>query len=337
LNDLYLINIPPPKIKIILNEGKSTVKPLKLITFAPNLDSKKLILYMSQFGRGSSKKGKTTYAYAIIGVALVLFLFGIVGWFFIDVRKTGDYLKESIQIQAFLNRDATKPEIDSLQQYIAAVPYVKSAQYVTKEMAIQRYNADNDTSWRQFIQNNPLPESIDFNVKADHVEKDSLSMLAENLQTAFPGVISEFKFPTEAVDKVSKYVKTGALVFLIIAMILTMLVIISIDNTIRLAMYSNRFLIKTMQMVGATRWFIAKPIDIRAVVNGLISALLAIAAVYSTVLLVEYFVPDFKSLHDNKSMAILFVGIIILGIIISVVSTHRSVLKYLRMKLDDLY
>ncbi|HTC01691.1 MAG TPA: permease-like cell division protein FtsX [Ferruginibacter sp.] len=292
---------------------------------------------MSQFGKGSSKKGKTTYAYAIIGVALVLFLFGIVGWFFIDVRKTGDYLKESIQIQAFLNRDASKTEIDSLQQYVAAVPYVKSAEYVTKEMAIQRYNADNDTSWRKFIANNPLPESIDFNVKADHVQADSLNALAENLQNAFPGVISEFKFPTVAVDKVSKYVKAGALVFLIIAVILTMLVIISIDNTIRLAMYSNRFLIKTMQMVGATRWFIAKPIDVRAIVNGLISALLAIIAVYSTVLVVEYFVPDFKSLHDTKSMAILFIGIIILGIIISVFSTHRAVLKYLRMKLDDLY
>jgi cell division transport system permease protein len=292
---------------------------------------------MSQFGKGSSKKGKTTYAYAIIGVALVLFLFGIVGWFFIDVRKTGDYLKESIQIQAFLNRDASKTEIDSLQQYIAAIPYVKSAEYVTKEMAIQRYNADNDTSWRKFIANNPLPESIDFNVKADHVQADSLNALAENVQNAFPGVISEFKFPTVAVDKVSKYVKAGALVFLIIAVILTMLVIISIDNTIRLAMYSNRFLIKTMQMVGATRWFIAKPIDIRAIVNGLISALLAIIAVYSTVLVVEYFVPDFKTLHDTKSMAVLFMGIIVLGIIISVFSTHRAVLKYLRMKLDDLY
>jgi len=292
---------------------------------------------MSQFGKGSSKRGKTTYAYAVIGVALVLFLFGIVGWFFIDVRKTGDYLKESIQIQAFLNRDASKIEIDSLQQYIAAIPYVKSAEYVTKEMAIERYNADNDTSWRKFIANNPLPESIDFNVKADHVQADSLNALAENVQNAFPGVISEFKFPTVAVDKVSKYVKAGALVFLIIAVILTMLVIISIDNTIRLAMYSNRFLIKTMQMVGATRWFIAKPIDIRAIVNGLISALLAIIAVYSTVLLVEYFVPDFKSLHDTKSMAILFAGIIVLGIIISVFSTHRAVLKYLRMRLDDLY
>ncbi len=292
---------------------------------------------MAQFGKASSKRGKSTYAYAIIGVALVLFLFGIVGWFFIDVRKTGDYLKESIQIQAFLNRDASTKQIDSLQQYITAVPYVKSAEYVTKEMAIKKYNADNDSSWKQFISNNPLPESIDFTVKADYVQKDSLAILVENVQAAFPGVISEFKVPTEAVAKVSKYVQAGAIVFLIIAFILTILVIISIDNTIRLAMYSNRFIIKTMQMVGATRWFIAKPIDMRAIINGFISALLAIGAVWSTVFLVEYVVPDFKSLHDNKSMAILFLGIIVLGIIISLVSTHRSVLKYLRMKLDELY
>jgi cell division transport system permease protein len=292
---------------------------------------------MAQFGKASSKRGKSTYAYAIIGVALVLFLFGIVGWFFIDVRKTGDYLKESIQIQAFLNRDASQKQIDSLQQYIAAVPYVKSAQYVTKEMAIQKYNADNDSTWKEFITNNPLPESIDFNVKAAYVQKDSLNALADNLQTAFPGVISEFKFPADAVAKISKYIQAGAIVFIIIAFILTILVIISIDNTIRLAMYSNRFLIKTMQMVGATRWFIAKPIDVRAIINGFISAVLAILAVYGTVFLVEYFVPDFKSLHDNKSMAVLFLGIIVLGIIISLFSTHRSVLKYLRMKLDELY
>ncbi len=292
---------------------------------------------MAQLGKGSSKKGKSSYVGAIIGVSLVLFLFGIVGWFFLNLRKTGDYFKESIQVHTYLNRDASKKKIDSLTQYIAALPYANRVEYVTKEKAMQKWNKENDSTWKQFLSNNPLPESIDFYVKADHVEQDSLNMLAANLQTTYPGVISEFQFPTETVTKVSKFVKTVGLIFLITAIILTTLVVFSIDNTIRLAMYSNRFIIKTMQMVGATRWFIAKPIDRRAVINGLIASFIAIAAVYGCVMLIEKFRPEFKVLHDNNGLLMLFAIIILMGIAITLLSTHRAVIKYLRMKLDDLY
>lgn len=292
---------------------------------------------MAQFGKASSKRGKPNYTGAIIGVALVLFLFGIVGWFFLNLRKTGDYFKENIQVHAWLNRDASKKQIDSLKNYISSIPYANRVEYVTKEMAIQKWNADNDTTWKQFLSNNPLPESVDFYVKADYVEKDSLNHLALNLQDAYPGVISEFQFPTETVSKVSSFVKTAAVIFLIAAILLTILVVFSIDNTIRLAMYSNRFLIKTMQMVGATRWFISKPINQRAIINGLIASLIAIIAVWGSVFLVEQFIPDFKQLHDTKGMIMLFFIIIILGVTITLASTHRSVVKYLRMKLDDLY
>ena len=293
---------------------------------------------MAQFGKlSSSSKGKPSYVYAIIGVSLVLFLFGIVGWFFLNLRKTGDYFKESIQVHTYLNRDVKKNRIDSLTQYISSLPYANRVEYVTKEKAMEKWNKENDTTWKQFLDNNPLPESVDFYVKADYVEKDSLDQLATNLQAAYPGVISEFQFPAETVSKVSKFVKTAAVIFLIAAILLTILVVISIDNTIRLAMYSNRFLIKTMQMVGATRSFISKPLNQRAVINGLIAAAIAIVAIWGSVILIEKLIPDFKLLHDNKGLLMLFLLIIILGITITLISTHRSVIKYLRMKLDDLY
>ena len=126
-------------------------------------------------------------------------------------------------------------------------------------------------------------------------------------------------------------------VIVIVGLLLTILVVFSIDNTIRLAMYSNRFLIKTMQMVGATRSFIAKPINKRAIINGFIASIIAIVTIWGTVLLIESFLPDFKLLHDNSGLILLFLLIIILGITISLASTHRAVIKYLRMKLDDLY
>jgi cell division transport system permease protein len=292
---------------------------------------------MSQFGKASSKRGKPTYAYAIIGVSLVLFLFGIVGWFFLNLRKTGDYFKENIQVQCFLNRDASTNKIDSVKNYISALPYIKAAEYVTKEMAAQKYETDNDSTWRQFISSNPLPESIDFYVKASNVQSDSLRLISSTIESAFPGVISEYKFPDEIVSKVGDFAKYLFIGFLVAAIILTILVIFSIDNTIRLAMYSNRFLIKTMQMVGATRWFIAKPINIRAIINGFIAAAIAIGLIFGVVVLVEAFRPEFKVIRDNKSLVLLFATIILLGITITLVSTHRAVIKYLRMKLDDLY
>ena len=292
---------------------------------------------MAQLGKVSTSKNTANYTNAIIGVALVLFLFGIVGWFFLNLRKTGDYFKESIQVHTYLNPDAKKVKIDSLTQYLTTIPYVNRVEYVSKEKAIEKWNAENDTTWKQFLTNNPLPESIDFYVKADHVEPDSLNALASNLQTSFPGLISEFQFPTETVAKVSNYVKTGAIIFLIIAILLTILVVFSIDNTIRLAMFSNRFLIKTMQMVGATRSFIARPINQRAIINGFIAAIIANVLIYATVTTIEKIIPQFKVLHDTQGLIILFLVIFVLGILITLVSTHRAVIKYLKMKLDDLY
>ena len=292
---------------------------------------------MAQFGKTSAKRGKPSYVYAIIGVSLVLFLFGLVGWIFINLQKTGKYFKENIQLHAYIYRTATPEQIDSLKTYIQTLPYAINVEYITKEMAIEKYNRENDTLWKSLAISNPLPESIDFYVKADHVNKDSLATLEKDLVGRFPTTVSEFQTPRETVASVSQYVKTSTLVLLIIAIVLSILVIISIDNTIRLAMYSNRFLIKTMQMVGATRSFITRPLDSRAFINGLIASAIAIALLSGCIYLAEKFIPALKVLHQNGSIALIFAGIIVLGILITVLSTHRSAIKYLKMKLDELY
>lgn len=162
-------------------------------------------------------------------------------------------------------------------------------------------------------------------------------MLEKNLLGTFPTTVSEFQTPQATVASVSQYVKTSTLVLLIIAVVLCIMVIVSIDNTIRLAMYSNRFLIKTMQMVGATRGFITRPLDGRALLNGLVAAVIAIFLLSGCIYLAEKFVPALEVLHDNKSIALIFAGIVLLGILITVLSTHRSAIKYLKMKLDELY
>jgi cell division transport system permease protein len=292
---------------------------------------------MSQFGKASAKRSKPSYVNTIIGVALVLFLFGLVGWLFLNLKKSSDVIRESIQVHAWIAPSASKTQIDTLQQFIAALPYVKSSEYVTKEDAIKKYESQGDTSWKEFITNNPLPESIDFYVKADHMNSDSLDELSDYLDTNFPNVVSEFQFPKATVNHIStfaKYLTVGLFVF---AVIFSIIVIVSIDNTIRLAMYSNRFLIKTMQMVGATRGFIVRPLNIRAVINGLIAASIAIIVLFGFIRIAEGFVGDLKLLRDSENTLILAGGMLVMGILISLISTYRSVLKYLRIKLDDLY
>src|ERR1043165_9502713 len=176
---------------------------------------------MAQFGKASAKRGKPSYVYAIIGVTLVLYVFGVVGWIFLNIKKTGDYFKENIQLHAYIYRTANKKQIDTVKTYIESLPYAVNVEYITREMALQKYNKDNDTLWKKLAISNPLPESIDFFVKASYIDKDSLAKLENYLLSNYPTTISEFQTPKETVAGVSQFVKTTTLVLLVVAIILS--------------------------------------------------------------------------------------------------------------------
>jgi len=145
------------------------------------------------------------------------------------------------------------------------------------------------------------------------------------------------QYPQSLVSNLNERSSKIGLIFLVIAILLSLIVIVSIDNTIRLAMFSNRFLIKTMQMVGATRSFISKPLNIRAFINGLISSAIAIVLLFTLIGWAESQFPQLKAIRNMQLTLLLFGGLTVLGVGISVFSTYRSVLKYLKMKLDELY
>ncbi len=291
---------------------------------------------MATEGKASLKRSKPNYIYSIVGVSLVLLIMGIMGWIFLNFERAGQVFKEDIKLQAFL-RTANKDTIGQIQQYIAHQPYAKDVQYINKESARQIWNKDNNEDWAKILDANPLPESIDFFAKADYVNRDSLNKISANIMSIYGNQITELKYPVDLVNNVNDKASKFGLAFLVVAIILCMIVMFSIDNTIRLAMFSNRFLIKTMQMVGATRGFITKPMDIKAIINGLISAGISIVLLFIMITWLENQVPQLKLIHDITLNLILFGGMIVVGVGISVFSTHRSVRKYLKMKLDDLY
>jgi cell division transport system permease protein len=290
---------------------------------------------MARTGKASIKRGKPSYFMSILGVTLVLFLLGLIGWLVINANKLGNYFKESVEVKAELRGDLNPNDSVALMQYISPKPYVKNIQFINKEAARKLYVGDGNESWDNVLDANPLPNMITFKVKTEYMNFDSLSVIEADLKQQT--YIKDVTYPKALVVDLNKNIQKISMVLLFVAVILSIVVIILIDNTIRLAMFSNRFLIKTMQMVGATRWFIAKPMNTRAIINGAISAGIAIVGVFLLILVAENYIPGMKALHDNSILILLFIGLIILGISITLFSTHRSVLKYLKMKLDDLY
>jgi len=290
---------------------------------------------MVKAGRASIKRGKPSYFMSILGVTIVLCLMGIIGIITINSRKLITNLKESVEVHVFLKQNIKDTARERLQNYIAAQPYVKEIKYTDKETAKKEWIKDGGEDFAEFIDNSLLPPSIDFKLKADYLDSARLVAIKADI-SQFP-IVDEVKYPTAVVGQMLSNFRTASIILLVVAILISAFVIVLIDNTIRLAMFSNRFLIKTMQMVGATRWYIAKPLNIRAIINGGLSGVIATAIVYLLMLLAENIFVGFRTLRDTQSLLLLGLILIVLGICITVFSTHRSVLKYLRMKLDELY
>ncbi|HWK02972.1 MAG TPA: permease-like cell division protein FtsX [Puia sp.] len=290
---------------------------------------------MAQFGKGYAKRSTPSYFMAIVGVSVVLFLLGLLGWIVINANKLGQNFKENVEVQVYVRDQVTAKDSAILVQYIASQPYVKSYEYLTKELARKRFISDGNNDWGPVLDKNPLPASVDFKIRSEYANTDSLNKIKADLVGNI--AVESVQYNQALVSSLNNMIRKVSFILLGIAIVISILVIILIDNTIRLAMFSNRFLIKTMQMVGATRWFIAKPMDVRALINGAISGLIAIGGIVGVIFVTEKWLPEIRALRDYTLLSAMGVVIVLLGICISFISTHRSVLKYLKMKLDDLY
>ena len=181
-------------------------------------------------------------------------------------------------MHVFLKQNIKDTSRINLQNYIASKPYTKSIKYTDKETAKKEWVKSGGEDFTEFIDNSLLPPSIDFTLKNEFV--DSAQLVGIQADIVQNPIVDEVRFPSAVVNSMMKNFRNIGVVLGVVAILIAVMVMILIDNTIRLAMFSNRFLIKTMQMVGATRWFIAKPLDMRAIANGAISGVIATAIVY---------------------------------------------------------
>lgn len=280
-------------------------------------------------------KKTPSYLYSIIGISLVLFLLGTIGWLAINGRALSRYFKEQVELQVILHDNTKLENAEKLEDILKKQPFVAKVGITTKEEAAKQFEREWDEDFTELLDFNPLYTSLNVRLHSEYVNTDSLQKVKQFLLQS--NIVREVSYPTVVVDKMNSNFRKIGIVLGVLALILFIAVVIIIDNTVRLAMFSNRRLIKTMQMVGATRWFIAKPFDTAALMSGLISGIIAIAGLLGVKYLAVSQLPELRALNDPWSLGFLMVGIVILGIIISLASTHRSVIKYLKYKLDNLY
>lgn len=283
----------------------------------------------------TGKKAKPSYVYAIIGISLVLFLLGTLGWLVINGRALSRVFKEDLQVEVILHDNTRTELIQKMKTVLDNQPFVKQATIITKEEAAKKFFDEGGEDFRQLLDFNPLYASIALNLNSEYVNKDSLEKITAFVMQS--NIVRDVAYPNTVVDNMNSNFRKIGIILGVISLLLFIVVIILIDNTVRLAMFSNRFLIKTMQMVGATQWFISRPFDRRAVLNGLISGVVSVIGLWIVISFAEAQLPSLAILHEPALLTLLMLGMIIVGILISVLSTHRSVIKYLKLHVDDLY
>ncbi len=283
----------------------------------------------------TGKKAKPSYVNAIIGVSLVLFLLGTLGWLVLNGRALTRAFKEDVEVAVDFHDNTKDENVQRMKDILDKQPFVRESKVITKEEALKMQSDIEGQNIGEFLGYNPLFTSIVLKLHAGYVNKDSLEKVKQFIMQS--NVVRDVTYPKLVVDQMNSNFRKIGIVLGAISLILFIVVVVLIDNTVRLAMFSNRFLIKTMQMVGATRWFISRPFDRRAVINGLISGIIAVAGLWMVISFAQKQLPALTVLNDNMMLVLLMFMMIVMGILISVVSTHRSVVKYLKMHVDDLY
>ncbi len=283
----------------------------------------------------AKRRLKTSYLSTIVGVTLVLYMLGLLGLIVLHAKKLSDYVKENIGFTVFLNDDVKDVDVIQLQKSLDARQYVKSTEYITKEKAAATYIKESGEDFVTFLGYNPLPSSLEVRFGADFANSDSLKILETELLKNKS--VKEVSYQKSLVSAVNENLRKISLIILGFSCLLLIIAIALINNTIRLSVYSKRFLIRTMQLIGATENFIRRPFILKGFVQGIIGAMVAIILLVFTLYFAQKEVPELRELQDAALFIKLFVFVTLMGVIISWASTYLAVRKYLRIKTDYLY
>ncbi|WP_257670326.1 cell division protein FtsX [Parapedobacter tibetensis] len=283
----------------------------------------------------SSKKTKSVYISTVISIALVLLMTGLLGLILVHAKNLSNYVKENIVLNIIVNEGVSEGDVLALQKDLNADEYVLRSQYISKELAAKNLSEELGEDFVSFLGHNPLLSSIDVYLKAAYANTDSITTFIEKVSAN--KMVKEVVYQESLIDMVNQNIRIIGLVILAFTAILLIIAVALINNTIRLAVYSQRFLIKSMQMVGATKGFIRRPFLGYGILHGLLGALIAILLLLLTLHFGQREIPELVFLRNWIEFIAIFVIVALLGILISGLSTYFAVSKYLRLKSNELY
>ncbi|OUR94678.1 cell division protein FtsX [Flavobacteriales bacterium 34_180_T64] len=289
----------------------------------------------ASFDRYQKRKLISSYFSVVISIALVLFLLGCLGLLVLNAKKVADHFREQVVVSIYFSDSAKDVEIKQLEKSLVMADYTKSTEYVSKETAAELMKEEIGEDFMEFLGNNPFQNSIDIILKADYVTNETLDGITEELSNK--KFIDDIRYDNDLVELMNNNVKKITFWVLILSALFTLIAVLLINSSIRLAVYSKRFIIKTMQMVGATKTFIRRPFVFKSVQLGVVGAIVALIGMAIALYYLNRTFPELELMQNPILVASLFVGIFLLGILITWISTFIATQRFLNLKTDQLY
>ncbi len=278
----------------------------------------------------------SSYFWVVVSLFLVLFMMGLLGFFLLNSQKLANFFREQVPMSIYFKEGVRDVEMKQLEKTLQMADYVKSAVFVSSEEGAEKTKEELGEDFIATLDGfNPIPNSIDIRLNADYVTTEEIQQIADDL--ASRSYVQEVSFDKPLVSILNKNVKRITLYMLIVAGLFVFIAFLLINSSIRLSVYAKRFTIKTMQMVGATKGFIRRPFIATSIRLGMIAAVLALALLAVVIYYADEAIPELNILQDYQTLAILFVGVMGFGILISLLSTFFATTRFLNLRTDQLY
>lgn len=289
----------------------------------------------SSFEKYNQRRLVSSYFSVVLSIFLVLFLLGSLGLFVINSTKMSNEFKENIPMTVFFKNEASSELLADFDKEMLKRNFIKDIVFVHKDSAAKNNVDIVGEDFMSFLGFNPLENSFDIHLKGAYVEKDSIKAIERLIKKN--AMVSEIVYDKQLVDLVNENIKKISFWVLIVSFALMVVAMLLINSSLRLSVYSHRFTIKTMQMVGATKSFIRKPFIWRSVKLGLLGSFLALIGVIGLAVYVDSVYPSLGIMKDYISLAIIVFGVLTIGVLITWVSTYFATQRFLNLRTDDLY
>lgn len=277
----------------------------------------------------------TQFVTALISTSLVLVLLGTIVLFVLTARNLSNYVKENINVTILLNDDISQGEIESLQKSLEEQQYVKSLKYISKERALHEQCVDMGTDPSEFLGYNPFTASFEVKLKSEYANNESLEKISKQLKATKK--VMDVIYQKELMNAVNNNIQKFSIILLIIAALFTYISFALINNTVRLTIFSRRFIINTMKLVGASWGFIRRPFLNQGLLLGVLSAIIADAIIIGFVYWARSFEPEINTVVNMQVMIIVGISVLVFGLLITFLCTYFSLSKYLKMNSNELY